>query len=443
MVVVPTSDEQPVEVREDGTFSVRVKPGRHRVEWHRSHEYGEGGPPSVESKTVMVASGDTVRVDFAEGVRVTGEVLLDGEPIGDVKLVWTMWEGQRPGGNLPGGVSVARTGPEGKYEIPAVPPGSYSVRLRHGDVESVFERLVGDEEATFDFTLESESTIQGTLLASDSGEVVSDARVVAFRSEKSMPLSERVWDLGAAGRVRTTQGSGTQFLTRSDADGSFSLPLTAGAWQLAVHADGFREKRKDVLVGDSTTQPFDLFLDRSHDLLVKARDSFGRGIAGVAVLGICSSAPTEIRRSLTQEGGLVSLSDLAAGPCAFFFHSRNEAGLLSWRGGRGGGIETGEVVSVFLSPPGELRVILPQEAPAVARGSIPIRVFTDDGVSLSPLYRILQRQMGARVEQRGDRYEVVFPRIPAGNYRVAWLNDSAKEVTVVSAQASVVDLGTQ
>nr|WP_240489857.1 carboxypeptidase-like regulatory domain-containing protein [Actinomadura atramentaria] len=191
-----------------------------------------------------------------------------------------------------GGRQLGRavTGPDGGYSLPTPGPGSYVlIASTAGHEPQAATLVVGDRPVEFDLLLTGGGGLAGTVRGTG-GEPVADAAVV-------------VTDV--RGEVVGT--------ARSGADGAYALTdLAAGAYTLAVSADGHRPVALPVEVAGSGRTRRDVDLPAGLHLRGTVRDRSGAPLrdAGVTLL---DGAGNVIGRTVTGPDGEYAFPDLLDG----------------------------------------------------------------------------------------------------------------------------------
>lgn len=214
---VPLSDTRPIMVRltgtrtfvqtnfvpvnADGTFEfLRVPPGNYTL--MASPPYG------IPNLPVVVSDKDIdVGLPSGPGVKVTGVVGLGSYSLrsANQKIVFT---------RASSWVQLeTTTDNSGKFELPSVPPGTYSVRSVPGSLTSQAEFVVADRE------------ISGVLVP---GFVEVAGVVVVLQGAKELPRAS------PALMIQAVSPRGESLATPIRSDGTFRFPLIEGEYRISM-----------------------------------------------------------------------------------------------------------------------------------------------------------------------------------------------------------------
>ncbi len=219
-----------------------------------------GNAPMSQMRTVTVADGARVRVDFeppARGATVTGTVRRGGAPVATTLVVVV------PGRGLDG-LRFAQVGADGVYRLEGVAPGRYEAWFEQ--VRRPFEVPDGAPEVRIDFTLPT-GRIDGRVLEARTGEPLAAAKVRHRQLGMDMPWAE----LGEIGESKAVEP-----------DGRFVLEgIEPAEHEVSADAPGYVPAHAKVAVvegGAATAARVELRLDRGGTIRVRVVDPQGHAV---------------------------------------------------------------------------------------------------------------------------------------------------------------------
>lgn len=348
------TDQKTAQTDKDGAYEIQgLAAGTYMVVMY---EVAEGAAqPRMNTQTVQVREGESVRVDFtpSDGVRLYGSVRQGGRVRPNVRMQFIATSG---GGSM----MMTQTDAAGNYELAGGRPGDYSVvvdnvmmkctipkgqrEVRHDfdlptgtvsgrvydvrtrakivgaevqayrtgdakggmadfldrfagnattDAEGAYELsgLAGGEyilqvtkdgyaaEMTAPFQIPADGNIGGVdVLLSGGAKIVG----VVF-DEACRPVADATFSLRDR-RTGTPVAQTGLWMTKSDADGSFSLPgIRAGEYVLGVHAQGYASAQRVVRVAAGRDASVEVTLPAGGTLRLFARDATGVPVAGATI----------------------------------------------------------------------------------------------------------------------------------------------------------------
>lgn len=135
--------------------------------------------PAFQRVEIAAGTRSEVRLDLRRGGRVFGLVTnAQGEPLPDTKVYLVDIDTK-----ITLGDARAKTGADGRYSLPPVPPGEYGVRFRH-EKHMLTDRygvnvITGSEAYEINLALEAGAMIAGRV-TDEQGLALADANVHAF-----------------------------------------------------------------------------------------------------------------------------------------------------------------------------------------------------------------------------------------------------------------------
>jgi protocatechuate 3,4-dioxygenase beta subunit len=210
----------------DGSFLLQVDKGPHKL---LAEKVGFA-PVETAGVTVADRSIDGVEIRLPYGLTLTGHVLgIDPAAVGKISVFFSPPLGSRD----------AAIDSEGRFEVPNLPRGEWSLQARAGDRTAVDQLTppAGLAEVVHDLQFPPVSEIRG--------------RVTGPEGE---PIE------GASLRL---QGSAGQYFTASTLpDGSFAVAVTDGTYTLSVSAEGYssRKAERPIIVAGAPVEDIEIRL---------------------------------------------------------------------------------------------------------------------------------------------------------------------------------------
>jgi len=250
------NDEDFVQTGSDGTFTIRLKEGMYDVGFKR-----EGyAPASVRSQQVNSAT-KPIDVKMGPGVEIAGVVKRSGAPVGDVMVVAMGGDSQ----------SFATTGPDGRFTVPDLLPGSYMVMLNKQDDFIQQMRTVNAPATDVTIDLPPGGRVTGHVV-----DKTTHQPITSFEAGVTMSRS-------GGGMVINTPPMMKNFT--SD-DGSFALDnVPTGTMQIVANAPGYTNGRVPSVVVEEgkTTENIEVPLDAGVKLSGHVTGPDGAPLSGVFV----------------------------------------------------------------------------------------------------------------------------------------------------------------
>lgn len=190
--------------------------------------------------------------------------------------------------------SMALSGEGGRYELNHLVPGNYLLTVSAPGLGRMTKRvMLGDTALTVDFALLAESQVTGTVIASQSGEPITDA-IVVFREAADDPGLKAF----------------------SAGDGTFTMAgMAVGTYEIAVQAAGFPRYKQSgfaVLEGGATPPLNILVPSEGQTITGTIRDSASQLPLPGAVV-IFKGEGLEATRSTADAEGIYQSMPLAVG----------------------------------------------------------------------------------------------------------------------------------
>lgn len=289
-----------------------------------------------EAKKVEVRAGEIQQIEYvlAEGRAVVGRVRdIDGRGLAGARI-WMTYSGR---GAL-GGHVVGRSGPEGRFELEAVPLGRSIGALKAGRSPAPLFDLDDADPSQRPIRVELRFERRGGGLRGrvldPQGAAVEDA--VVCLGAMPEPFAQRT---GVSGF--SAQAAWTPLHARTDAAGEYRIAgVVPGAQPLVVHKAGFATARTEVQIVAGVESVRDLRLDRGFTVSGQVSDAEGQPLAGAVVrafewafkdsyvqLGQFDYADVfPYPRVLTDEKGRYRLDNLPAGEALLFAGRPNRMG---------------------------------------------------------------------------------------------------------------------
>ena len=245
---------------ERGRFRIEgLTRGLHHVS-ARLRGYGRGGRSEVPA-------GGRVDLYLFPGATVTGIVRdADGRPVARAAL---RLESESRGFG-PSGGPVVSSGPDGRFEVTGINPGTYRAVARHPDFAPGWVGGITVDrgaEADVEVVLARGVPVTGRLVAGEDKPV--PGRIGVEETE----------------RHRVPFGLDDRLSAEAGADGRFTLTLPPGSYALAVVAPGYTPKRIDVEAAGDGIDVGDVPLEPGLVIRGRVRDRAGRPIADAQVFG--------------------------------------------------------------------------------------------------------------------------------------------------------------
>jgi len=259
----------------------RVASGSRRVE-----RLASGRHEDTERRTVEIADGGTVTVDFRLGAVLEGSVLRGGLPVpwATISVVrpesWTNREHD-------GGRQLTRADGEGRYRLAGAKPGWATFVIRDGRQRVVRPlEIPPGREPRLDLNL-PDKMVEGRVVDARDGSPIAGAGVSASLGtpagapEANISWSSMVTDddgsqvlfqFTARGESRTETGPDGRFLLLVEGEGGTKV----GAWAPRYH-------HRSLDVEPSRGQPVEIGLSRSVQLRVRLSDRMGRPVSKAQV----------------------------------------------------------------------------------------------------------------------------------------------------------------
>jgi protocatechuate 3,4-dioxygenase beta subunit len=250
------NDEDFVQTGSDGTFTIRLKEGMYDISFKR-----EGyAPASVRSQQVSSATRP-IEVKLGPGVEIAGIVKRGGTPVSDVMVIAMGGDSQ----------SFATTGPDGRFTVPDLLPGSYMVMLNKQDDFIQQMKTVSAPATDLTIDLPAGGRVTGHVV-----DKTTHQPITSFEAGISTSRS-------GGGMVINTPPMMKNFT--SD-DGSFALDnVPAGTMQIMANAPGYTTGRVPSVVIEEgkTTENVEVGLDAGVKLSGRVSGPDGAPLAGVFI----------------------------------------------------------------------------------------------------------------------------------------------------------------
>ena len=245
-----------------------------------------GGTSSLddqERRSVALADGAVVRVDFVLGNRVEGTVRRGGLPVPGARVALTELAPPEGKGNRPSfdfQVQAGFTDADGRYAIGGVRAGEKLISISHGRQATRRVVPVADQPVT---TLDVElpaRLVTGVVVAKESGAPIAGATVHSTppgepRGNRSAMIRIRESDDATGETSDMTAGGGEQDETSSDAAGRFELLVAEGPGvRIGASAETFRNAAIDLPEGPG--EAVTIALARQKRLIVTILGPDGR-----------------------------------------------------------------------------------------------------------------------------------------------------------------------
>ncbi len=245
-----------------------------------------GGTSSLddqERRSVALADGAVVRVDFVLGNRVEGTVRRGGLPVPGARVALTELVQPEGKGNRPSfdfQVQAGFTDADGRYAIGGVRAGEKLISISHGRQGTRRVVPVADQPVT---TLDVElpaRLVTGVVVAKESGAPIAGATVRSTppgepRGNRSAMIRIRESDHATGETSDMTAGGGEEDETSSDAAGRFELWVAEGpGGRIGASAKTFRNAAIDLPQGSG--EAVTIALARQKRLIVTILGPDGR-----------------------------------------------------------------------------------------------------------------------------------------------------------------------
>ncbi|MGD9369016.1 MAG: carboxypeptidase-like regulatory domain-containing protein [Desulfobacteraceae bacterium] len=263
------------------------------------------------SKTVNIENRQEVQVDFIleQGVAVTGTVYKEGCLADDVKVGLMQSDQvkredeQQKVDPLFASASV-RTDSNGYFEVEGLPPGTYHLKVRDGNVLYRSHLTFDVDDTLRELKIDLGAACLKVVLKDDiSGETIADAAVNMYFLS---PLEEERADRDAICLYSNRP-------TSSKIDGTYSFgQLAFGHYILEVKSDRYGFHSESVLI-DNETVDHDIRLLPAGRMIVYATDLTGVPLRHAHVLVQSLTNDNSTLASYTNVWGLFESNDLAPG----------------------------------------------------------------------------------------------------------------------------------
>jgi protocatechuate 3,4-dioxygenase beta subunit len=244
----------------------------------RAPDNPDDGMADMQMKNAMVGDGETTIVDFDETpeIRMSGRLLRNGDPVGDVRLVFMK------GGEFSGDMSGFRTttvDADGNYVVGFEKPGSYNVVVQSGGgrgggfgTGTVSVDVPEQAEVRRDIHLGGVQ-ITGTVTDPE-GNPLAGAYVGAQRD--------------GGGAMAGNYGAET------DDAGRYTLEVEPGTYRMRAASESYPAvERFPVTVVEGGTQTVDFRLETGRGIRGRVVDPNGTGVEGAFVMAGPSGASSD------------------------------------------------------------------------------------------------------------------------------------------------------
>lgn len=236
----------------DGSFRLEeLEPGDYKVILHRDQLYGESDVVKVENDR-RSATGVTLGAQIPFSGRVVTDA--DASPVSGAEVKLSLVHKPALGLTIPD--AAAETGPEGRFQIAAVPPGSYrAVVSAAGYTTKTVESMILSQQAASEptsFTLSRQQPKISVQVSDAEGKPIADARLVLLM-------------------IRPSQKS---IFAKTDESGAYSFGnLQPGNYSLSATYPGERSRQKgmDVTLNEGEGQDVQIVFGNTVRVVGKAR----------------------------------------------------------------------------------------------------------------------------------------------------------------------------
>jgi len=302
---VTDGDDAPVEgivisLDEGGASAATDAAGRYEVSRvptgpQRVRRTGSGTRDDFEVRSVEVAEGQTLTVDFRLGNILTGQLRRSGAPVAGAFLSIARPDGwdSSPGGQVSFAAQTAYTDAEGKYRLSGVTAGWATLTMIDGSQEA--HKLVdvpAGREARMDVDL-PDKPVRGRVVTESDGTPIAGARVFAhLGSPPGAPHSNSAMGIrmgdGDGEMVAINIATGYDVESQADGAGQFQLLLEGeDAADVSAWAQGFDQVSVKARPGQS--EPVILRIGRTGKLIIHITDTAGRPVGSHMVCLITRS----------------------------------------------------------------------------------------------------------------------------------------------------------
>ncbi len=248
-----------------------------------------------ERRSVALADGATVRIDFVLGNRVEGTVRRGGLPVPGARIALSelampgKGEGNRPSFDFQ--VQAGFTDADGRYAIGGVRAGEKLLVVGAGRQQTRRVVTVSDQPVTtLDVALPSR-LVTGTVLAKEDGQPIAGAQI------SSQPPGERRGNTSAMIRMTNsddatgetadmTAGGGEEDEAASDAAGRFELFVEDGPGvRVAAWAEGRRSAAVELAAGSNEPVRLELGLEKRLVVTILGPDGRSPSPWAVCLMG--------------------------------------------------------------------------------------------------------------------------------------------------------------
>ncbi|NOZ95706.1 MAG: hypothetical protein GXP47_13355 [Acidobacteria bacterium] len=257
--------------------------------------------PGNRSRSAVTTVNDIdtparVTIDFAGGIDLSGTVTRAGLPVQGLLV-------QAQGIGMPGGSSTA-TDSDGAFEMTGLSPGEYELKVLSAAGEPLTGRhMVLEQDTSLELEVPA-SGIEGTVSASDTGNPITGATLVARRA--GLPRIERQASSGANGNFHFDE-------------------LPDGDYTLEVTAEGYETASEQLKISDGLITHAGISLDPGEGVILLVREADGTPAGGIAVVALAGGAIGADFWAPCQTDGRCRLKQLPKGDWTLFVASAGAA----------------------------------------------------------------------------------------------------------------------
>jgi len=408
----------------NGDFAGTLPVGPHRID---CLEYADGQIVRAESADVEVRKGETAQVEFGGGVVVSGRIKCTHAD-DSASVTATRLTSGRAGGNLTDMVARAKADDQGRYELPLLRPGLYTLLVVCNARSETRNVEVGDRDLRLDLDVAG-GAIDGVVLDERNGAPIGGAQVMAFNREQSYGALHNKWAAGGGEpAVDSCEAIGTVGEAVSNARGEFSVPQPAGGKTLRVSADGYRPE--SLSLADRDGDRIQVRMTPLSGLVGVVQDEYGVPMAGAAVTAACG-AELSTDSAFSDDSGVFRFDMPIGQRCVIAARSGDLIGMTDLAVADG----DNDTAVVPLGPPGGVRLH------ARAGGKAP-RLLLPSGAPLDIVLRLAGAgELRPVISKDADgSVEVLFSLVPPGRFLVVDQGGSGHEVTVRAGAVSDVNV---